>query len=361
MPASSDVSAGDTATAAQYNNLRAEVVTNRSDLDDLLARIFFPAYADGSDGALNVTSGTTTIDCENESIVIKQYTSFNVSVGATLAFSNVPAEGLLFIPIVQGNYTMAGTISLNGEGSAKGDAVVVSLTSGTQDSSAGDAATEPVNNAGQTRCGQAGLADSDLTDNDPKAAASGGGGSASAVNSGSASSTATAGIASAVGRAAGTAITAAIAYLASQFGITMAPGAGGPSGGAAAAVFGYTSGTFTATSGAGSDGGGSMLVFCGGDYSHTGTVNMSTSNASNGSVSTGSASKYALAAGGGAPGAPGCFAAFVRGTITNSGTYNVTAGSPGTSDEAAAGSGAVADSTSGAASGAGQAVVVRIA
>ena len=58
----------------------------------------------GADGALNVTAGTTTLNLDTE----YNYTSINVSVGATLAFTGTGA-GVLNCT---GNVTIAGTIEL---------------------------------------------------------------------------------------------------------------------------------------------------------------------------------------------------------------------------------------------------------
>ena len=75
---------------------------------------------DGSDGALSVTAGTTTIDCANAAIVVKQYTSISISAGATLAFSNPHAGGTIVILKSQGNVTIAGTINASSMGAAGG-------------------------------------------------------------------------------------------------------------------------------------------------------------------------------------------------------------------------------------------------
>ena len=70
----------------------------------------------GADGALNVTSGTTTIDCTNQNVCLKNYSSINVSVGATLAFSNPASDGTIIILKSTGATTIAGTIDARGMG-----------------------------------------------------------------------------------------------------------------------------------------------------------------------------------------------------------------------------------------------------
>lgn len=65
----------------------------------------------GADGALNITSGTTTLDLGGASIFIKNYTSINISSGATLTFSNPPNGGSYIIFRSQGNVSVLGTLS----------------------------------------------------------------------------------------------------------------------------------------------------------------------------------------------------------------------------------------------------------
>lgn len=289
-------------------------------------------FGDGSDGALNVTSGTTTIDATGavDGVLIKQYTSFNVSVGATLAFSNVPSGGLTFVVLSQGNYTMAGALSLGSCGAVGVSGSTISKTSNGLLSSNANTGTDSNLRIGQTRKGGAGNAGATTSGGSTvNAAATGGGGAANSVNDGTVSLAATAGTASAAAATAGAALTMALLRaLANGFNLSLAPGASGGTGGVAIAIDNYSSGTFTATSGASGRGGGSCLVMCGGDYSMTGTVNTSGAASVAASTSNGSATNYALAAGGSAGGAAGSFLACVRGSIvSNSGTYTVTAGS----------------------------------
>ena len=75
---------------------------------------------DGSDGVLNVTSGTTNIDASGESVVIKNYTSINVSSGATLGLTNPAAGGTILILKCTGDITIEGTIELSGNGANAG-------------------------------------------------------------------------------------------------------------------------------------------------------------------------------------------------------------------------------------------------
>jgi hypothetical protein len=71
---------------------------------------------DGSDGALNLASGTTTLDAGGANILIKNYTSINIASGATLTISNPASTGTLLILKCQGDVTIAGKIDLKGMG-----------------------------------------------------------------------------------------------------------------------------------------------------------------------------------------------------------------------------------------------------
>jgi hypothetical protein len=74
----------------------------------------------GADGALSVAAGTTTIDCANAAIVIKNYTSMSIAVGATLAFSNPHANGTIVILKCRGACTISGTIDASSMGAEGG-------------------------------------------------------------------------------------------------------------------------------------------------------------------------------------------------------------------------------------------------
>ena len=312
-------------------------------------------YGAGSDGVLNVASGTTTIDLGGLNYVVKQYTSINVSAGATLAFSNPHASGTIIVLKSQGNVTFAGTVNASGLGATGGVSVNVSRTSSGHSSSAGTAGTNATNSLGQTRNGAAGLAQALATSN---AAASGGGGSASTELSGTASGVATGGTASAAAASAGAGITAGLSTM-GHGGIVIAPGAGGSSGGVAVSVNAYTSGTFTATSGAAGRGGGALLVYCGGNYTGAGgTVTVAGTNASAGSLVTGAATNWHVAAGGSSGGAGGTFLVLARGSITFTGTHTVAAGT--SSNGTSSGTGANAHATNGGGSANGTALALQM-
>lgn len=111
-PESSEVSGGDKITADQYNNLRGDALS-----------MFFGG--DGSDGALSISSGTTTIDCENEAVVVKNYTSVSITGTGKLDFINPHANGTIVILRSQGDVTLTSSeapmIDLSGMGSSVGN------------------------------------------------------------------------------------------------------------------------------------------------------------------------------------------------------------------------------------------------
>jgi hypothetical protein len=61
---------------------------------------------DGSDGALSVTSGTTTIDLGSAKLVMKNYTSISITGTGNVTFSNPHAEGTMIILNSQGAVTI---------------------------------------------------------------------------------------------------------------------------------------------------------------------------------------------------------------------------------------------------------------
>lgn len=311
---SSTVSAGDTATATQHNNLRTDVINA------------YELYGDGTDGALNVTSGTTTLDFNNLPTLTKNYTSVNISAGATLAFSNVPAQGGIFFMLCQGDVTIAGTVNLSSCGSDGGAVATVSRTSDGATASAGNDATEPVNNLQQVRAGQNGNGYAAASGG--YANTSGGSGGANVIATSTASSATGTGGATAAASGVPVAITTAIRNVISTLGITVGPGAGGGSGGVAVEVNSYSSGTFSATSGAGGKGGGGLVIGCGGTFTFTGTINLSGGNAADpskvfGTIGANYAAVSAAGSGGGAAGTGMCYARTI-GTV--SGTVTVTGG-----------------------------------
>ena len=81
---------------------------NAADLDSAIGKASFGG--DGSDGALAISSGTTTLDCANKKVFIKNYSSISIT-GTTgkLAFSNPHTSGTIIILRSQGNVTLTST------------------------------------------------------------------------------------------------------------------------------------------------------------------------------------------------------------------------------------------------------------
>jgi hypothetical protein len=63
----------------------------------------------GEDGALSISSGTTTLDFNSEKVLIKNYSSVSITGTAALAFSNPHANGSIFILKSIGDVTITST------------------------------------------------------------------------------------------------------------------------------------------------------------------------------------------------------------------------------------------------------------
>lgn len=87
---------------------------------------------DGSDGALTISSGTTTIDLGGADSVVKQYSSISITGTGKLAFSNSHANGTLIVFYCSGDVNISSSndpaIDLKGIG---GDAGVGGTGDGT--------------------------------------------------------------------------------------------------------------------------------------------------------------------------------------------------------------------------------------
>ena len=88
----------------------------------------FLADSSGTDGALNVTSGTTTLNDASKIVgdfAIYNYTTFNISIGATLTVGSNLQNKILVLKHNSGDAVVAGTINLSGFGGAGGVAAAV--------------------------------------------------------------------------------------------------------------------------------------------------------------------------------------------------------------------------------------------
>jgi hypothetical protein len=97
---------------------------------------------DGSDGALTVAAGTTNLDASNANLLAKNYSSINISVGATLGLTNKASNGTVLYLKCSGNAVIAGTIDMSSQGAdgaTNGYSIMDDLT--THDGSNGGGAT----------------------------------------------------------------------------------------------------------------------------------------------------------------------------------------------------------------------------
>ena len=275
----------------------AEVNQNFDDLVDYFNDVVDPKidsgflfYGDGTDGDLNVTSGTTSLTPGK----MYQYESMNVSGGATLNLSG--NSKLPLVILVRGNVTIAGTIDLSGLGLTGG----ASVTGTTQNGNKGqDWITNPAVNISAQASAYVGGADGP--------AGSGGG---SLINPGI------------VGQGSGG--VPGIDFISSNdrtvipltpLGMQICNGGGGGSG---------ANGSVSSTSGVGGDGGCSIIIVCKGNLTVTGgTIDCSGNDGGDDSDAT------ATHGGGGGAGAGGSILIAYAGTKTGTETTDVTGGTGG--------------------------------
>ncbi len=95
----------------------------------------------GADGALNISSGVTTLDCGNASVLIKNYSSISITGTGSLAFSNPHANGTTLILKSQGAVTLTSSqapmIDASGMGAAGGAGSTSGSTADGNNGSAG--------------------------------------------------------------------------------------------------------------------------------------------------------------------------------------------------------------------------------
>jgi hypothetical protein len=240
----------------------------------------------GTDGALAISSGTTTIDCANAAVVVKNYTSIAITGTGKLAFSNPHANGTTIILKSQGAVTLTSSTAPMLDVSAMG--------------AAGGASISFADSAGHNgNIGTVGKAIFHQT----------GAGAGSDGSTGA-------------GGAAGVAGTLVLPWAATY--VNKYPwifvGGGGGSGGVSS-----TSGS-TSTSGAGGNGGGCLILECAGAFNFTTASGISVKGA-NGAAGTHSGASYHSGGGGGGGGG---FALILYNTLTaNSGTITVSGGTGG--------------------------------
>lgn len=262
----------------------------------------------GADGALAISSGTTTIDLSNAAVVVKNYTSISITGTGALAFSNPHTNGTLIILKSQGGVTITSsanpTIDIRSMGAASATGGQTSLFWKTGTGGTGTSANPGQGGAAGTTdasglslhvanklipmgCG-AGGGVGGASDNGTNVGGGGGGG-ASFLTNASAGSAATAGSATA------------------------------------------------GTGGAGGRGAGALYIECGGALSISSVINAAGTAGSAGTHST---------SGAGGGGGGGTILILYTTLTANTGTYTVTGGSGGASGGLGGAGGAGANGSS---------------
>ena len=261
----------------------------------------------GADGALTVTSGTTTIDLGSAAIVTKNYTSISITGTGAIAFSNPHASGTIVIFKSQGAVTITSSanpvIDLRSIGST-GGAAGTTGSSGTGSGGGGGASSSNPGVLGTAGAGgsNGGVGGTGTTGTGVFSLVTGG------TGGGLSAGTAAGGTASFFpGLPSGIIIK----------GIPFSVGAGGGGGG----------GSNTNASGAGGRGAGSMYIECFGAFNFTtGTINMT------GAAGTAGTAPFGAGGGGGGGGSLLVLCASITassGTITSAGGAGGAAGGGG--------------------------------
>lgn len=264
---------------------------------------------DGSDGALSISSGTTTLSIGSSNVLVKNYTSISVTSTGKLAFSNPASTGSIVFLRSQGDVTVTSTATCI-------DASSIGSSGGTGATSTG----APVSGSNGT----------DTTNWMYATIKAGGGG----VNS--------------VGGAAGAVPTFGYYSSISDFLLVkyhaVFCGAGGGGGAANAST--------NAVGGNGGRGGGGLVIECGGAWNFTTASGISVAGGT-GNNGTDNGALNNTGAGGGGGGAGCCF--ILYGSLTaNSGTIVISGGTGG-NNSPVAGNGQVYGGGGGGSIGAGTA------
>lgn len=246
---------------------------------------------DGSDGALSITSGTTTVDLGGASYVVKNYSSISITGTGKLAFSNPAATGTIIVLKSKGDVTLTSSqapmIDASGTGTAGGTGTSTSGTV-TQDGNPGNAAV-----LGEWTCGAPGAG-------------------------------VTAGAQAAGGVVSETAIAGRFSSDAdlNVFNIKYRY-AFKPSSGGSGAILSLAPGSGTLVSGAGGRGGGTLIIECGGAWNFTTTAGISVAGQDG---FDGSGTHTRANVGGGGGGGGGYFLALYNTLTANSGTITKSGG-----------------------------------
>lgn len=239
---------------------------------------------DGTDGALSITSGTTTLSASSADFLIKNYSSISITGTGKLDLSDPSTNGTITILKSQGDVTLTSSDSAMIDASAMGAAGATAATSG------GGA------DGGNGEVGTSIIVQTNSAD----------GGN---VRSGS-----TVGAGGVAG--------AGIVYILSPAGklIRVSCGGGGAAGG--------RDGTGSPNAGSGGRGGGALIIECNGAFNFT-TGGISTAGANGANAGT-KLSEDSTGVGGGGGGAGGVSAVLYRALTANTGTWTVSGGTGGT-------------------------------
>ena len=236
----------------------------------------------GADGALSISSGTTTIDLANAAFVTRNYTSISITGTGVLAFSNPHANGTVIILKSQGNVAIT---------SSTNPAINASSMGAAGGSSPGTTS--------------AGVAGNDGSKSVPTQTIRGQGGTFSNTTT-SVSASVNAAI------PVWTAVT-----LVGKIVFVSCGGGGGA---------GARGNTPNGASGNGGRGGGGIYIECGGALNFTSTVSVAAANGTNSQAANDTARS---GPGGGAGGAGGSFIIIYNTLTANTGTVTVTGGNGG--------------------------------
>lgn len=255
----------------------------------------------GSDGALSVSSGTTTIDLGGAAYVVKNYTSIAITGTGKVAFSNPHANGTIIVLKSQGAVTITSSTSpaldASGMGAAGGTGVTNSGSGGTGNDSGGS--------------GTDGISKSFLFTKTNK----GTGGSTGGSIGGAASTFAF-----------NTAMYSDTLYFSRYPNLFTGAGGGAGGGQHLTAAWSYTTGN-------GGRGGPSLIIECAGALNFTTTISAAGKQGTKG-ILTGSS----VGSGAGAGGAGGLCYVLYNTLTANSGTIDVSGGAGQTSTWVGAGS-----------------------
>lgn len=265
----------------------------------------FKFGGDGSDGALAITSGTTTIDLANAAALTKNYTSISITGTGKLAFSNPHANGTFITIRSQGNVTLTSSatpmIDCSGLGAAGG--------------TGGSGGTNGLSNGAAGTSGSNGQTIQDALNH----YGTGGGGA-------SGSSPGTAGTAGAITNVltnSNVSYYTLTLFRLQERSVKLFVGSGGGGGGG-----GNSGGSTGPSGGPGGRGGGALMIECAGALNFTTTNGISVAGlvGSNGSNAVDASSG---GGGGGGGGSCGSFLCLYNTLTANTGSVNTSGGAGG--------------------------------